>query len=171
MNAALAGTNPVVFFESQRLYDMGEMFEADGVPERYEIDLSQPSRTRAGGDLTMVTFGLALYTALEAADRLAADFHLESDVIDLRSANPVDYEMLLESVHRAGRVLLVSKPVECDSVDADGGVAARRDSRADPAAAQICAHNQPHGPSQCGGRASGSCALVPSPDAKPARAT
>ena len=35
MNSALAGTDPVVFFESQKLYDVGEMFEAGGVPEGY----------------------------------------------------------------------------------------------------------------------------------------
>ena len=49
MNAALAGTDPVVFFESQKIYDYGEMFVAEGVPEGYyEIDLSEPSIKRAG---------------------------------------------------------------------------------------------------------------------------
>jgi pyruvate/2-oxoglutarate/acetoin dehydrogenase E1 component len=212
MNAALAGTDPVVCFDGQRLYDMGEMFEADGVPEGYhEIDLSQPSRKRAGGDLTMVTFGPALYTALEAADRLAADFHLESDVIDLRSANPIDYKMLLESVHRTGKVLLVLEAVERGSVmqtvastitqlgfdDLDGPPVVvgraelgsrprRRSRRCSIRRARGCVTRftrrscrctdmrpQPttRGPSQCGGRASASSALVPSPDAKPARAT
>ena len=70
MNAALAGTDPVVFFESQRLYDMGELFEPGGVPEGYyEIELGEPSVKRAGSDLTIVTLGPALYTAIEAADR------------------------------------------------------------------------------------------------------
>ncbi len=49
MNTALAGTDPVVFFESQKVYDVGEMFEAEGVPEGfYEIDLSEPAIKRHG---------------------------------------------------------------------------------------------------------------------------
>ena len=77
MNAALAGTDPVIFFESQRLYDMGEMFQTAGVPEGYyEIELGLPSVKRSGADLTMVTFGPALYTAVAAADQLAERFDL-----------------------------------------------------------------------------------------------
>ena len=56
MNAALAGTDPVVFFESQKIYDFGEMFDEAGVPEGYyEIDLSEPSIKRTGKDLTIIT--------------------------------------------------------------------------------------------------------------------
>jgi 2-oxoisovalerate dehydrogenase E1 component len=117
MNAALAGTDPVIFFESQRLYDMGEMFEADGVPEGYyEIDLSLPSLKRAGQDLSLLTFGPALYTALQAADELSERFGLSAEVVDLRSANPLDYEVLVESVRKTGKVLLVSEAVERGNV-------------------------------------------------------
>src|ERR1019366_3837820 len=75
MNAALAGTDPVLFFESQKLYDIGEMFQTAGVPEAYyEIELGLPSVKRTGADLTMVTFGPALYTAIAAADELLERF-------------------------------------------------------------------------------------------------
>src|ERR1039458_3975860 len=75
MNAALAGTDPVVFFESQKLYDYGEMFVEGGVPEGYyEIDLSEPSIKRKGNNLTIVTFGPALYTALTVAEDLEKRF-------------------------------------------------------------------------------------------------
>ena len=113
MNAALAGTDPVIFFESQKLYDTGEMFEPDGVPEGYyEVDLSSPSLKRAGEDLSILTFGPALYTALKAADQLAERFSLSADVVDLRSANPLDYGLLVDSVQKTGKVLLVSEAVE-----------------------------------------------------------
>ena len=113
MNAALVGTDPVVFFESQQLYDIGEMFQPGGVPEGYyEIELSLPSIKRTGSDLTIVSFGPALYTAIAAADQLAAQFHLSTEVIDLRSANPLDYGLLVESVRKTGKVLLVSEAVE-----------------------------------------------------------
>ena len=117
MNAALAGTDPVVFFESQKVYDFGEMFAAEGVPEGYyEIDLSQPSVKRAGKDLTMITFGPALYKAVEAADELASRFNLHAEIIDLRSANPIDYRPIVESVKKTGKVLLASDAVERGSV-------------------------------------------------------
>ena len=113
MNAALAGTDPVVFFESQRLYDIGEMFQTAGVPEGYyEIELGLPSVKRSGADLTMVTLGPALYTAIAAADQLAERFDLTTEIIDLRSANPIDYGPVAESVRKTGRVLLVSEAVE-----------------------------------------------------------
>jgi 2-oxoisovalerate dehydrogenase E1 component len=113
MNAALAGTDPVIFFESQKVYDFGELFVAEGVPEGYyEIDLSQPSIKRAGKDLTIVTLGPALYKALEAADELASRFNIHAELIDLRSANPIDYQPLVESVKKTGKVLLASDAVE-----------------------------------------------------------
>ncbi len=117
MNAALAGTDPVVFFESQKVYDYGEMFAAEGVPEGYyEIDLSQPSIKRAGKDLTMITFGPALYKAVEVADVLASRFGLHAEIIDLRSANPLDYRPLVESVKKTGKVLLTCEAAERGSV-------------------------------------------------------
>ena len=113
MNSALAGTDPVVFFESQRLYDYGEMFMEEGVPEGYyEIDLSEPSIKRKGKDLTIVTFGPALYTAVTVAEDLQARFGISAEVIDLRSANPLNYEPLAVSVRKTGKVLLV-----CDAVE------------------------------------------------------
>src|SRR5665648_1220885 len=117
MNAALAGTDPVIFFESQKLYDMGELFEPGGVPEGYyEIDLSTPSVKRAGTDLTILTLGPTLYTALDAADVLAERYGVSAEVIDLRAANPLDYRLLAESVAKTGKVLLVSDAVERGSI-------------------------------------------------------
>jgi len=107
----------VVFFESQKLYDIGEMFEPGGVPEGYyELDLSRPSVKRDGKDLTIVTLGPALYTAIAAADELASRFNLSAEVVDLRSANPIDYEPLVKSVDKTGKVLLVSDAVERGNV-------------------------------------------------------
>jgi 2-oxoisovalerate dehydrogenase E1 component len=117
MNAALAGTDPVVFFESQKVYEFGEMFVEQGVPEGYyEIDLSEPSVKRAGADLTIVTLGPALYTAVSAAQELQTRFGVSAEVIDLRAANPLNYEPLVASVRKTGKVLLVSDAVERGSV-------------------------------------------------------
>jgi 2-oxoisovalerate dehydrogenase E1 component len=117
MNAALAGTDPVVFFESQKVYDAGELFAADGVPEGYyEIDLSEPSIKRAGTDVTIVTLGPALYTAVAAAQELEARYGVSAEIVDLRTANPLNYEPIAASVRKTGKVLLVSDAVERGSV-------------------------------------------------------
>ena len=113
MNAALAGTDPVIFFESQKVYDFGEMFAVEGVPEGYyEIDLCEPSIKRRGKDLTIITLGPALYTAIAAADELQARHSLSTEVIDLRAAVPLNYDPLVDSVRRTGKVLLA-----CDAVE------------------------------------------------------
>ncbi len=113
LNAALAGTDPVIFFESQKIYDYGEMFREEGVPEGYyEIDLSEPSRKRVGKDLTIITFGPALYKAVEAADLLMKNHGVSTELIDLRTANPLNYASIVESVKKTGKALLVSDAVE-----------------------------------------------------------
>ena len=117
MNTALAGTDPVVFFESQKVYDVGEMFVQEGVPEGYyEIDLSEPSVKRKGTDLTIVTLGPALYTAVAAADELRTRYGLSAEVVDLRAANPLNYEPLIASVRKTGKLLLACDAVERGSV-------------------------------------------------------
>jgi 2-oxoisovalerate dehydrogenase E1 component len=117
MNAALAGTDPVVFFESQKIYDYGEAFVEEGVPEGYyEIDLSEPSIKRRGKDLTIITFGPALYTAIAAAGQLQDQFGVSAEVIDLRTANPLNYDTLAGSIRKTGKALLVCEAVERGSV-------------------------------------------------------
>jgi len=113
MNSALASFDPVVFFESQKIYDFGEQFVETGVPEGYyEIPLSEPSVKRTGKDLTIITFGPALYTAVAAADQLAQRYGISAELIDLRSACPLNHDPLVESVAKTGKVLLVSDAVE-----------------------------------------------------------
>lgn len=116
LNSALSGTDPVVVFESQRLYDIGEFFE-DEVPETYyEVPLGPPAKRRDGDDVTIITIGATLYRALEAADTLQAKYGMTADVWDCRCINPLDYEPLVDSVKKTGRVLLSSDACERGSV-------------------------------------------------------
>jgi len=111
LNLALAGTDPVVFFESQLLYDVGERFEA--VPEGYyETPEGEPAVRRAGKDLTIATLGATLYRALEAADVLQEKYGLSTEVIDLRFVTPLHYELLVSSVKKTGRLVLASDACE-----------------------------------------------------------
>jgi len=117
MNAALQGTDPVIFFESQRLYDMGEMFHEGGVPtDYYEIPLGEPDIKRKGKDITILTLGSALYMALKAADELKEKYNLEAEVIDARSVVPFNYELVIESVKKTGKIVLASDASERGSV-------------------------------------------------------
>jgi 2-oxoisovalerate dehydrogenase E1 component len=116
LNLALRGTDPVVFFESQRLYDMGEIFEEGGVPEGYyEVPEGQPAVRRTGKDLTILTIGATLYRALEAADDLKEQYGLEVEVIDARFLNPLDLDPIIESVKKTGKIIMSSDAVDRNS--------------------------------------------------------
>ena len=107
MNSALQGTDPVIFFESQRLYGIGEQFHEGGVPEGYyEIPLGEPDVKREGKDVTFLTIGATLYRALKAADMLKEKYGLEAEVIDARTLVPFNYEKVIESVKKTGRIII-----------------------------------------------------------------
>jgi 2-oxoisovalerate dehydrogenase E1 component len=109
MNSALQGTDPVIFFESQRIYDIGEMFHTSGVPEGYyEIPFGEPDVKRSGDDLTILTIGATLYPALKAAEILFKDYGLSAEVIDARSLVPFNYEPVINSVKKTGKILFAS---------------------------------------------------------------
>jgi 2-oxoisovalerate dehydrogenase E1 component len=109
MNSALQGTDPVIFFESQRIYDTGEMFHESGVPEGYyEIPFGVPDIKRKGDDLTILSIGASLYPAIKAADTLKAKYGVSAEIIDARSLVPFDYTLVIESVKKTGRILLTS---------------------------------------------------------------
>ena len=108
MAAALAGNDPVVFFESQRLYDMPETVYPEVPSEYYEIPIGEPNVVRAGTDLSILTVGAALYRALDAATQLKEQYDLSAEVIDARSLVPFDCTEVLASVAKTGRLLCVS---------------------------------------------------------------
>ncbi|MFH1024780.1 MAG: thiamine pyrophosphate-dependent enzyme [Planctomycetota bacterium] len=113
MYAALAGADPVVFFESQRIYDIAEDFAPGGVPAgRYEIPIGEPDVKKSGTDITMLTVGAALYRALEAAKILETDYGLSAEVIDARSLVPFNYDKVIASVKKTRRIVLVSDACE-----------------------------------------------------------
>ena len=113
LNLALRGTDPVVFFESQRLYGQPETLHPGGVPlDYYEVDEGEPHIHRRGGDITIVTIGATLYRALAAAERLARDYQIEAEVIDARFLVPLNYQPIVESARKTGAILLASDASE-----------------------------------------------------------
>lgn len=109
MNSALQGTDPVIFFESQRIYDIGEMFHEGGVPEGYyEIPLGEPDIKMEGSDITILSVGATLYTVLKAAETLKKNYGLNAEIIDARSLVPFNYEPVVRSVMKTGKIVLAS---------------------------------------------------------------
>lgn len=109
LNRALCGTDPVIFFESQRLYPEPETLVEGGVPVGYyEVELGAPVLRRHGSDLTIVTIGPALYRALATAEILESRHGVATEVIDARFINPLDYTLIIESVEKTGRLVVVS---------------------------------------------------------------
>ena len=107
MNSALQGTDPVIFFESQRLYDIGEQFHEGGVPEGYyELPMGEPDVKKEGSDITILTIGATLYRALDAAKTLEEKYNLSAEVIDARSMVPFNYEPVIESLKKTGRIII-----------------------------------------------------------------
>lgn len=117
MNAALNGTDPVIFFESQRIYGKGEEFHKEGVPTGYyEIPLGEPDVKRVGSDVTILTIGATLYKAMEAAKILSEQYGVEAEVIDARSVVPFNYDKVVESVKKTGKIILASDACERGSI-------------------------------------------------------
>ncbi|MEA4904939.1 MAG: thiamine pyrophosphate-dependent enzyme [Petrimonas sp.] len=107
MNAALQGTDPVIFFESQRIYDIGEQFHEGGVPAGYyEIPIGEPDVKKEGGDITFLTIGHTLYPALQAAKELESAYGMSAEVIDARSLVPFNYEKVVASVKKTGKIIV-----------------------------------------------------------------
>ncbi|WP_286833112.1 MULTISPECIES: alpha-ketoacid dehydrogenase subunit alpha/beta [unclassified Proteiniphilum] len=107
MNAALQGTDPVIFFESQRIYDIGEQFHEGGVPEGYyELPIGEPDVKKEGKDITFLTVGHTLYPALKAAEILEEKYGMSAEVIDARSLVPFNYEHVIASVKKTGKIIV-----------------------------------------------------------------
>jgi 2-oxoisovalerate dehydrogenase E1 component len=92
---------------------VGEQFIKTGVPEGYyEVPIGEPDVKLRGDDITILTIGAALYPAISAARQLKETYSLSTEVIDARSIVPFDFEKVLESVKKTGKIILVSDACE-----------------------------------------------------------
>jgi 2-oxoisovalerate dehydrogenase E1 component len=107
MAAALNGTDPVIFLESQRIYDVAEQFHEGGVPEEsYELEIGEPDVKKVGSDVTILSIGSALYKALDTAKILEEKYGVSTEIIDARSLVPFNYEKVIESVKKTGKIVI-----------------------------------------------------------------
>lgn len=113
MATALSSEDPVVFFESQRLYDSVETFHVEGVPpDYYRVPFGEPDVKRQGQHATVLTIGPSLYPALAAAEELEQTHGLSLEVIDARSLVPFNYDPVIASVKKTGHLLVVTEACE-----------------------------------------------------------
>lgn len=104
LRQAIASDDPVVFFEPKRLYHSKGEVDLDGdIADAPPLGLARV--VREGTDVTIVTYGSQVTTAMDAA-LAAEDEGLSLEVIDLRSLSPVDYSTVAASVRRTGRVVV-----------------------------------------------------------------
>lgn len=111
LKSAIRDNNPVMFVESQLLYD-----EKGVVPEgEYLVPLGVADIKREGTDISFVAWGPAVQDALKAAQKLKGESGISAEVVDLRSLVPLDLETVLASVRKTGRCVVVSHCVSIGS--------------------------------------------------------
>ncbi len=103
LRAAIADPDPVIFLEHKASYRTikGEYPEGD-----YIIPIGGADIKRAGTDVTVVSYGMTMHYAWEAADALAQEEGIEVELIDLRTLLPLDRETIIESVKKTGKLLI-----------------------------------------------------------------
>ncbi|TRW97584.1 pyruvate dehydrogenase complex E1 component subunit beta [Paracoccus sp. M683] len=105
MKTAIRDPNPVIFLENEILY--GRSFEVPDL-EDFTIPFGKARIARAGKDVTIVSFGIGMTHALEAAEKLAAE-GIDAEVIDLRTLRPMDTATVIESVKKTNRCVTVEE--------------------------------------------------------------
>lgn len=105
LKAAIRDEDPVLFFEHKRAYRLikGEVPEDD-----YTLSIGVADVKREGEDVTIITYGLCVHFALEAAENLAKE-GISTHVVDLRTVYPLDQETIIEAAKKTGKVLLVTE--------------------------------------------------------------
>lgn len=105
LKAAIQDPDPVLFFEHKRAYRLIKGF----VPEEdYVLPIGKADVKREGEDITVITYGLCVHFALQAAEKLAED-GISAHILDLRTVYPLDKEAIIEAASRTGKVLLVTE--------------------------------------------------------------
>src|SRR5687767_8826640 len=105
IKAAIRDPDPVLFFEHKKLYRLPRLREE--LPEDdYIVEIGKASTRREGRDLSIITFGAQVLTALDAAAELEKE-GLDVEVIDLRTLAPMDKEAILASVKKTSRALIL----------------------------------------------------------------
>ena len=118
IKAAIRDPDPVLFFEHKYLY---RRIKEELPVDDFVVPIGKAVLRRPGKDITLVTYGAMLYLAYEAAEQLAPDVELE--IIDLRSILPFDIDMVMESVRKTSRCIILHEDTLTGGIG--GEIAAR----------------------------------------------
>jgi pyruvate dehydrogenase E1 component beta subunit len=105
LKQAIRDPNPVIFLENEIMY--GKSFEVPDLPD-FTVPFGKAKIWREGTDVTIVSFGIGMTYALEAADKLAAE-GISAEVVDLRTLRPLDYDTVIASVKKTNRCVTVEE--------------------------------------------------------------
>jgi 2-oxoisovalerate dehydrogenase E1 component len=105
LRTAIRCDDPVMFLEHKRLYRETYGRAAYPGPD-YMIPFGKAARVREGKDLTLVTYGAVVPRALQAAQKAHREHGIETEILDLRTLNPYDWEAIAESVRKTNRVII-----------------------------------------------------------------
>ncbi|MBT3650112.1 MAG: pyruvate dehydrogenase complex E1 component subunit beta [Rhodobacteraceae bacterium] len=105
LKSAIRDNNPVIFLENEILY--GRSFDVPDI-EDFTVPFGKARVWREGTDVTIVSFGIGMQYALEAADKLTEQ-GISAEVIDLRTLRPIDYDTVLASVQKTNRCVTVEE--------------------------------------------------------------
>lgn len=105
LKASIRDNDPVLFFEHKRAYRLlkGEVPDDD-----YVLPIGKADVKREGSDVTIITYGLAVHFALQAAEKLAGE-GIDAHILDLRTIYPLDKEGIIEAAKKTGKVLLITE--------------------------------------------------------------
>jgi len=106
IKSAIRDPNPVLFLEHKRTY---RLIKEDVPEDVREVPIGEARVHREGTDLTVISYGLMLYTALQVAQRLSEEHGIEVEVVEPRTLYPLDRETILASARKTGKVLIISE--------------------------------------------------------------
>ncbi|MFJ7936936.1 alpha-ketoacid dehydrogenase subunit beta [Peribacillus sp. NPDC096622] len=105
LKAAIRDEDPVLFFEHKRAY---RLIKGEVPTEDYVLPIGKADVKRDGEDITVISYGLCVHFALQAAEKLAAD-GISAHVLDLRTVYPLDKDAIIKAASKTGKVLLVTE--------------------------------------------------------------
>ncbi|NWQ39929.1 alpha-ketoacid dehydrogenase subunit beta [Bacillus sp. EB106-08-02-XG196] len=105
LKAAIRDNDPVLFFEHKRAY---RLIKGEVPTDDYTLPIGKADVKREGDDITVITYGLCVHFALQAAEKLAKD-GISAHILDLRTVYPLDKEAIIEAASKTGKVLLVTE--------------------------------------------------------------
>ena len=113
--SALRDPDPVLFFEHKRAY---RSIKGEVPEDEYMVPIGSAKVVREGTDIAIITYGIMVHTALEAAERLAQD-GWSCEVLDLRTLRPLDREAIIASARKCGKVMVAQEPNLAVSVSSE----------------------------------------------------